>query len=284
MTERDPFGRLPNENPLDFLGKPTNGTHAAAAEAVAADEAAKGSVADAPRRSSRHAKLRRPRSSGLLDSTQITTIARRTIKTVVVLAVLVAFGGGLAALLLVSGGTTRSVVREGVVRSVAAPAPAGSARSAPRSTHPRSTLTPSGGPARSLLTGRAFAAALARLRRGGLGRLRTLSISPGHVDAQLLTRGGRLRTVQVAAGGEPRTLATSAAGFGALPTIAFARVDAGAPARLARSAAKRLGQPLSHVDHVVLLRLGSALTWSVYLRDGKQLLADAHGRIRRRVR
>jgi hypothetical protein len=275
MDERDPFGRLPGEDPLESLGKSTNGTHTAAAEAVAAEQASSEAQADLPRRSSRHTTMRRPRSSGRLDSSQITTIARRTIKSTIVLTVLVVVGGGLAALMLVGAHGTKH--HGSVTHSVAASAPARPAPSARTPASPSATRAP------SLLTRRALAPALAQLGKSGLGRLHTLTISAQRIDAQLLTRGGRLRSVRVASGGAPHTLATSGAGFGALPTIPFARVDAAAPARLARSASRRVRQPLSNVDRVVLLRLGSALTWSVYLRDGKHFLADAHGRITRRA-
>jgi hypothetical protein len=280
MDERDPFGRLPGEDPLELVGKPTNGTHAAAAEAVAAEQASSEARADLPRRSSRHTTMRRPRSSGRLDSTQITTIARRTIKSTIALAVLVVVGGGLVALVFAGGGST---THSGSATSVAAPAPAPAPAPARRAPGDRTPASPSETPARSLLTRRAFAPALAGLGKSGLGRLRTLTVRPRRIDAQLLTPGGRLRSVQVASGGAAHTLATSGAGFGALPTIPFARVDAAAPARLARSASQRLGQSPSNVDYVVLLRLGSALTWSVYMRDGKHFLADAHGRIARRA-
>jgi hypothetical protein len=85
--------------------------------------------------------------------------------------------------------------------------------------------------------------------------------------------------VQLRSDGKLSDFGTSGPGFGHLDTIAFARVQPAAPARLVRGAAERLHRPASQVDYVVLLQLGTALTWSVFMRDGKHFLADAGGRI-----
>ena len=104
-----------------------------------------------------------------------------------------------------------------------------------------------------MLTRRNFDRALKRLSTSGLGRMRTLTIRPDRIDAQLLTKGGSLRSVQIRYD-EPdiNAFGTSGAGFGHLETIPFAKIDAGAPARLARSAAGRARLPVSQVDYVTL--------------------------------
>ena len=48
-----------------------------------------------------------------------------------------------------------------------------------------------------MLTRRNFSRAMARLRTSGLGRMRTMSVRPERIDAQLLTKGGSLRSVQI---------------------------------------------------------------------------------------
>ena len=150
---------------------------------------------------------------------------------------------------------------------------------------PGAEATPPRGLApRSMLLRRNLAPALARMRNEGLGRLRTLRVAPERVDAQLLTRGGRLRSVQARFDGEFRVLSTSGPGFGRLDTVPFATVNTAAPSRLARSAAGRLRRPVGQVDYAVLLAgLGPLADWSVIMRGGAQFLGDARGRIARRV-
>jgi hypothetical protein len=292
VAERDPFGRLPGENPLEFLGQPSNGTEAAAAEAVAAEAVAAEETATAGRPAfAQPAVAKRPRAAQdvrtpaatSLDPAQVTRIARRVVRTVIVLAVLVVAVGALG--LLASGGSDTSdrtpTIAVPVPNLKTPPAGAPSRAAPPPATRP--AATPRGLNASSLLTRRKLAPALRRLGTSGLGRLRTLSIRPERVDAQLLTRGGRLRSVQVRADGTINDFGTSGPGFGHLDTIAFARVQPAAPARLVRSAAERLHRPPSQVDYVVLLQLGSSLSWSVFMRDGKHFLADASGRITRRI-
>jgi hypothetical protein len=131
----------------------------------------------------------------------------------------------------------------------------------------------------SLIAHDSFAAALERLRASRLGRLTLLRVAPERIDARLLTRGGRLRNVQLRHDGRLRDFGASAGGFGFVDTIAYARVDRAAPERLTRSAAKRLGVPVARVDYVVLTTLG----WSVVFKGGRQFAADAHGRGLRRI-
>ncbi len=294
MAERDPFGRLPNENPLAFLGATSNGTEAAAAEAAAAEAVAADAAASArqptlanppPVQRPRAADDLRAQTTGVLDPALATRIARRVVRAVVVLAVVVVAGGGALGLLLSSGPQTSESTPE---VAVAVPEQATPEHALPGATRPpppaaRPVATPRGLNASSLLTRRKLAPALRRLGTSGLGRLYSLSIRPARLNAQLLTRGGRLRSVQLSPDGGLDDFGASGPGFGHLDTIAFARVRSGAPERLTRGAAERLHRPASQVDYVVLLRLGSQLSWSVFMRDGKHFIADAAGRITRRV-
>ncbi len=148
---------------------------------------------------------------------------------------------------------------------------------------PENAPVPVGLGSRSLLVRRNLAPALKRLRTSGLGRLRTLRIAPERIDVQLLTRGGRLRSVQLRYDGELRKFGSSGPGFGSLPTLSFAQIDAGAPARLARGAAGRMKKPVSQVDYVVRIETTPQTAWSVVMRGGGQFVGDARGRITRRI-
>jgi hypothetical protein len=128
----------------------------------------------------------------------------------------------------------------------------------------------------SLIGRSALAGALRRLR--GRGRLRLLRVAPDRVDAQLVTRGGSLRNVQVTADGALRDFGLGGSAAGGLPAIPYAQVDVGAPGRIVRAAARRAGRKPSRVDYLVLLKLPTGLSWNVYFKpDGLHFMADAHG-------
>lgn len=142
---------------------------------------------------------------------------------------------------------------------------------------------PVGLQSKSLLRRTNLAPALKRLRTSGLGRLKSLSIRPERVDAQLLTKDGRLRSVQVRSDGKLTELSVSGGGFAQLQTIPFARANSAAPARMARSAARRVKRPVSQVDYVVLIGTDPSAAWTVVMKGGGQFIADARGRITRRI-
>ena len=99
----------------------------------------------------------------------------------------------------------------------------------------------------------------------------------------MLTKDGRLRQVQIVPGGAARVLGTSPSGFAGAPTMTMKGIDRGAPNRLTRSAAERLGTPASRVDYLVLTEFAGARQWNVYFKGGQIFSADAHGRITRRI-
>ena len=142
---------------------------------------------------------------------------------------------------------------------------------------------PRGLEAGSLLRRAEFAAALARLRAEKLGRLTFVRIAPERIDARLLSSGGRLRNVQVRHDGEFRDFGASAGGFGFVATVPFARVDPAVPARLTRAAARRLRLSPARLDYLVVTAAGGEIRWGAYFKGGQYLLADADGRIVRRV-
>ncbi|HYI17162.1 MAG TPA: hypothetical protein VD836_00560, partial [Solirubrobacteraceae bacterium] len=140
---------------------------------------------------------------------------------------------------------------------------------------------PKGVAGRSLVRKANFAAALAKLRGSEL-RLTHLRLAPERIDAQLLTRAGSLRSVQVQPGGSIRQLGPdSGEGFDQTRTISFARLNAGAPQRLARRGAAKLGVPVSTLQYLVPTYFSGAITWAAYFKRGRYVLGDAAGRYQR---
>jgi hypothetical protein len=137
----------------------------------------------------------------------------------------------------------------------------------------------------SMFTRRNFRRAMTRLRTSGLGRMRTMSVRPERIDAQLLTKGGSLRSVQIAAEDptQIRQFSTSGSGFSHLETIPFARINSAVPQRLVRSAAGRAQVPVSRVDYLVLSSILDNVSWGAYLKGGKIFLANSRGKITRRI-
>jgi hypothetical protein len=259
VTERDPFGRLPNEDPLAGLGSRTNGTESlAASEPVATDDSAEEAPSDRPR----PVASRTSPAATRLNPSRVADAGRWIVKAVVIVGVLAAIAGVAGALLL-AGKSVPGEVSRGPV--------------------PRIDRAPHGLDSRSLLLRRNLVPALRRLRGSGLGQLRTLRIAPQRIDATLLARGGRLRAVRVRFDGRLSGLGASGAGPRRLLTIPFSRVDAAVPTRLARGAARRARRPLSDVGFVFLPSAGSSASWTVVMRGGGRFLADASGRITRRV-
>ena len=110
---------------------------------------------------------------------------------------------------------------------------------------------------------------MTRLRTGGYGRLSNLRVAPDRIDASMLTKDGRLRQVQIEPGGAVRVLGTSPTGFAGARTMTMKGIDTGAPNRLTRSAARRLGAPTSRVDYLVLSEFAGARQWNVSSRAAR---------------
>ena len=60
-------------------------------------------------------------------------------------------------------------------------------------------------------------------------------------------------------------------------------LDPRAPQRLTRAAAKRVGRPVTAIDYLVPSRSDGKITWGAYFKNGAIFLADARGRITRRI-
>ena len=106
---------------------------------------------------------------------------------------------------------------------------------------------------RSLVRRANFARALRRLRSARLGSVSSLRVAPERINAGLLTKGGRLRNVQLTFDGELKRFGSSGPGFSFVGTVPFAQLNTAAPERLARQAARRLKRKISTLNYVSLL-------------------------------
>lgn len=193
--------------------------------------------------------------------------SRAGVGCLISLVLLLAIAGGGVALVLLSVG---SAVRSGGTLTVKRPS------------LPRARPAPKGLATGSLVRPAAFEAALRSLRAAELGRLTSLRVAPERIDAQLLTSGGRLRSVQLRPGEKLDTLGpASGPGFDTTPTIPFARLDPTAPARLARRGAAKLRQRTTDLQYLVPTRSGATVTWGAYFLRGRYVLGDAAGRYER---
>jgi hypothetical protein len=141
---------------------------------------------------------------------------------------------------------------------------------------------PKGLEAGSLMRRAAIADFLRRLRADESVKLRSLYLSPARLDAQLLTRDGRIRHVQQKAGGElERFGSDSGPGFDAIPTIPYGKIDPGAPQRLARRGAKEHGIPITELQYAVPQDISGQVRWVVYFTHARYVIGDARGRFER---
>jgi hypothetical protein len=313
MAERDPFGRLPDENPLAGLGSFGDGASTKASDQVAAptwsgrERAAEpqpvaraadpvagarpaappprppGSQASAPSAAMQQSLAEAIRQAEAMSGVKVVQSARtagRIIKLVVfliVIGVIASVGSSLVG----AGKDIRDAVSDlpsasKINDEVSKPSQAVKPEKA--------QSPPTGVSSNSMIARRNFAPAINRLRKSGLGSLRTLSIRPERLDAQLLTKGGSLRSVQVRYD-EPAIddFGAGSSGFSHLETVLYSKIDTAAPGRLARSAAGRARRPVSQVDYVVLSSVLGKTTWIVFMKGGRAYMANAHGSITRRI-
>ena len=88
--------------------------------------------------------------------------------------------------------------------------------------------------------------------------------------------------MQVKPGGKPEQLGPdSGSGFDSASTIPFSRLDPGAPQRLARRGARKLGVPVSTLQYVVPSVFSGKLRWAAYFERSRYVLGDARGRYQR---
>ena len=131
----------------------------------------------------------------------------------------------------------------------------------------------------SLMRRANVAAALRTLRSDENTKLTNLRLAPDRIDATLLTDAGRLRHVQIQPGGElERFGSDSGPGFDNVSTIPFAKLDPGAPQRLARRGAREHDVPISELQYAVPQDISGQVRWVVYFTRGRYVIGNAAGR------
>jgi hypothetical protein len=133
--------------------------------------------------------------------------------------------------------------------------------------------TPSAGT--SLINAKALKAALAKLPQGDIELLR---LAPDRLNANVIV-DGKMHVVQVTAGGEVTDIVTPATG-----RDAPIKVNSAAPMRIARTAARRAGRPISEVDYLVLIHILGKDEWQLYFKgDNLHYAASANGKKVRKI-
>jgi hypothetical protein len=130
--------------------------------------------------------------------------------------------------------------------------------------------TPAGVESGSLLRPAALKTALAKLPSR---QIQSLRVAPERIDAQVYVKG-KMHVVQVRADGTVSDVATPVGG-----SVKRLRVNASAPNRIVRTAAKRAERSPERVSYLVLL----GNEWQLFFDDGLHYSASANGRKVKRV-
>jgi hypothetical protein len=297
VTDRDPFGRDREEDPLAAMGWTGEATSAGATPRET-DTASLGEVAPPEPSAPRLGHLPTATTAGAgapphATPTQMPATAarrpahhrpattraygrpsggRRAARGLVVLAVLAA-GIGAVALYAVPG--IRDAVDE-ISRQIDEAgdlaAPGGDAAGGGSS----EARPPTGLGRRSLLLRGNLAPALRRMRARAGGRLLMLRVAPDRIDAQVVTQDGRLRSAQARHDGQVAIISdVEAQGARGAGTYSWSQVNASAPRRIVR--AMQRGRPTREVGYLVLMNAGG-LRWSAFRQDGTGFTARADGR------
>jgi hypothetical protein len=148
-------------------------------------------------------------------------------------------------------------------------------------TNNAATAAPTGVSGASMLRAANLDRALRAARRDPGGHLGLLRLAPARADLQLARKGGGLDLLQLRADGGRSLIRTP--GTAPAKTIVFSAIDAQAPARLVRAAAKRLHRTPAAVDYVVLMNVIGGPAWSAYFTGGAAFQGDARGHVTRRI-
>ena len=89
--------------------------------------------------------------------------------------------------------------------------------------------------------------------------------------------------MQVSRDGRLPEFSESGPGFAASDTVPFGKLDARIPQKVTRAAAERLGGPVDQINYLVPSLSDGKVVWGAYFKNGAIFLADARGRITRRI-
>ena len=142
---------------------------------------------------------------------------------------------------------------------------------------------PRGLESRSLVRRTNFARAMKRLRAARLGSVSSLRVAPDWIGAQLITKGGRLRTVRLTFDGKLDRSGGVGSGFKFVRTVPFAQINTAAPERLTRSAARRVGHKTTRLDYLAYSAGGGQFAWGAYFKGGRIAQGDERGTFVRRL-
>ena len=153
----------------------------------------------------------------------------------------------------------------------------------PNLSPPEAAKAPVGLEQGSLLRPAKFREAIAQIRRRGEGKLQNLRVAPERIDATLISDRGTLINVQVSATEGYRRFSESGPGFTASDAVPFGKLDARIPRKVTRAAAERVGAPVDQINYLVPSLSDGKVVWGAYFKNGAIFLADARGRITRRI-
>jgi hypothetical protein len=293
VPKYDAFGREIGEDTLDGLGgtpgatprpepasppreplpRPEPAAPRAAApgpEAPASDDAARQALAAQLRGALAQAQTARAATAppAMAAARRPKNAARGCLVAFVMLFALI--GVAVAGLVFLIGHATVKTATDEIRRAIPSPVAKPSTGPVPRGLGPRSLVRKAN-----------FAAAIRKLSSTEL-RLDHLRVAPERIDATLITRGGRLRSVQIQPGGAlARFGPDSGPGFDQASTMPFARIRPGAPERLARRGAAKLHVAVSTLQYLVPTTIGGSLNWAAYFTHGRYVLGDSAGRWQR---
>jgi len=95
--------------------------------------------------------------------------------------------------------------------------------------------------------------------------------------------GGYPINVQVSATDGYREFSESGPGFTASNTVPSSKLDARVPMKLTVAAAQRLGKPVGTINYLVPTMSDGKVVWGAYFKTGAIFLANARGKIIRRI-
>jgi hypothetical protein len=115
------------------------------------------------------------------------------------------------------------------------------------------------------------------------GRLQTLRVAPERIDATVVDSQRRMRILLIYPNGTVNRLGSATVPRSSIESIPWSTVDAAAPQRIARAAARDAGRSVRAVDYLVTINVGATPRWELFFKDGLHYRANVNGRAVRRV-